>query len=1137
MHADEAAGDFLQSPALGADATLDASPLIEGPGTKIGRYELLEQIGEGGMGLVYLAQQKQPVKRLVALKIVKPGMDSRAVIARFEAERQALALLDHPNIAHVLDAGTTDTGRPYFIMEYVKGMSITRYCDDRKLSIEQRLRLFKQLCEGLHYAHQKGIIHRDIKPSNILVSVHGDRAVPKIIDFGIAKATASALTDKTMFTLQGQLMGTPEYMSPEQVDLATQDIDTRSDIYSLGVLLYELLTGVLPFDSKSFRNSGFAEIQRTIREQEPATPSTRLTDLGQEAQAIAESRRTQIITLARCLHRELEWIPMKAMRKDRVRRYRSASEFADDIQNYLNGSALIAGPETALYKAQKFVRRHAGSVATVALVAVAIILGLIGTTTMYVRAERALDREVQARAQSEEAREKETAARTQAEQAEKVAEEQRSLAEERAEDYRRSLYVNHIALANVAYHSGNMDRFRELLDLCPEDLRGWEWNRLTHLQDPALMTFQGHESRVNSVSFSPDGKWIVSGSADKTIKVWDAATGVELKTLRGHEHHVVCAAFSPDGRRIVSGSSTVKVWDVATGGELMSLRGHERLVWDVSFSPDGRRIVSGGHNGMVKVWDAGTGAELMTLAGHEGLVRSVGFSPDGKRITSASGDGTIRVWDAESGDELMSLSGRQRLPVGGSFGPHGKRIVSGGADKAIRVWDAASGAELMTLHGHEGDVLSVVFSPDGRRIISGCTDNTIRVWDSVTGVEEMTLRGHGGSIMSVAFSPDGQRIISGSDDKTIKLWDTVIHPKLTTLPLPRRLDGVVDSLAFSPDGKRIIAGSSAKTIKVWDIASATETMTLCGHGDSVHAPWSPVQSVAFSPDGKRIVSGSSDKTIKLWDMATGAELVTLRGHQNVVHSVVFTPDGRHIISGSTDKMIKIWDAATGDELMALAAQEGGIHSIAISQDGKRIVSGDDGNTIKVWDAENGTEVLTLRGHESAVLSVALSSDGKFVVSGSHDRTIKLWDVKSGTQLMTLRGHNGQVGCVAFSPDGKRIASSGRETFKLWDAATGAELMALPDSGRVIAFSPNGKTIAIGTGTGVRLLESETPADGYGPRRTGAAAQSVVSALHKEHQLYSKVIAAIKADDTLDASVRELALQIANARLWEDAEKQ
>ncbi|MHC4439409.1 MAG: serine/threonine protein kinase, partial [Planctomycetota bacterium] len=314
-----------------ATATASLEQIMEKPGGQVGRYKLLSVLGEGGMGIVYLAEQQHPIKRRVALKVVKPGMDSKRVIKRFEAERQTLALLDHPNIAHVHDAGTTEAGRPYFVMEYVKGLTITEHCDRHKLTIEDRLNLFLQVCHAVHHAHQKGIIHRDIKPSNILVSLQDNQAVPKIIDFGIAKALAQPLTEQTLATEESQLLGTPEYMSPEQADMVNEDIDTRSDIYSLGVLLYVLLTGVLPFDPDTLRTGGIEHIRQVIRETDPRTPSTRLTRLGDEASKVAESRRTQVAALVKKLHKELEWIPLKAMRKERTERYRSASEFADDI--------------------------------------------------------------------------------------------------------------------------------------------------------------------------------------------------------------------------------------------------------------------------------------------------------------------------------------------------------------------------------------------------------------------------------------------------------------------------------------------------------------------------------------------------------------------------------------------------------------------------------------------------------------------------------------------------------------------------------------------------------------------------------------------------------------------------------------
>ena len=364
-------------------------PAAQGEGDWIGPYRLLRVLGEGGMGIVYLAEQAEPIKRRVALKVIKPGMDSKRVIARFEAERQAFALLDHPNIAQIHDAGTTDAGRPYFIMEYVEGPPITEHCDRHRLRIEDRLRLFQQVCLAVQHAHQKGIIHRDLKPSNILVSTEDDEAIPKIIDFGIAKAISQPLTERTLFTEDSHLLGTPEYMSPEQADMATEDIDTRSDIYSLGVLLYVLLTGALPFDSDTLRTGGIEHIRQVIRETDPKTPSTRLAKLGDEARKLAESRRTEVAALARRLHRELEWIPLKAMRKDRAERYRSAAELADDIENYLHGDPLIAGPPGPGYKLKKFVRRNRVLVGGIAAVLVVLLAGVVVSTTFAIKAERA----------------------------------------------------------------------------------------------------------------------------------------------------------------------------------------------------------------------------------------------------------------------------------------------------------------------------------------------------------------------------------------------------------------------------------------------------------------------------------------------------------------------------------------------------------------------------------------------------------------------------------------------------------------------------------------------------------------------------------------------------------------------------
>jgi len=369
--------------------TLSRIDSVEEIGTQIGSYKLLSVLGEGGFGIVYRAEQKEPVRRQVALKVIKPGMDSKQVIARFESERQALALLDHPNIAHIFDGGTTESGRPYFVMELVKGQPITEYCDEQKLGIEERLDLFRQICEAVQHAHQKGIIHRDIKPSNILVTAQGGKPLPMIIDFGVAKAVSQPLTERTLFTEQGQFIGTLEYMSPEQAGMAIQGIDTRSDIYSLGVVLYELLTGTLPFSHDELGRAGFAEIQRIVRETDPPRPSTRLSSLGDEAKKVAEKRDTEANALVRRLHRELEWIPLKAMRKEPDRRYKTASELADDVRNYLNGDPLTAGPESKSYRLKKTINRHRVVVSAVAAVVIVLAGGIVVSAIFASRAVKA----------------------------------------------------------------------------------------------------------------------------------------------------------------------------------------------------------------------------------------------------------------------------------------------------------------------------------------------------------------------------------------------------------------------------------------------------------------------------------------------------------------------------------------------------------------------------------------------------------------------------------------------------------------------------------------------------------------------------------------------------------------------------
>jgi eukaryotic-like serine/threonine-protein kinase len=918
---------------------------------------------------------------------------------------------------------------------------ITRFCDERQLSPRQRLELFIPVCQAIQHAHQKGIIHRDIKPTNVLVALYDDRPVPKVIDFGVAKAAGLQLTDATLMTGFGAIVGTPEYMSPEQAQLNQLDIDTRSDVYALGVLLYELLTGTTPIDRKRLGQGALFEVLRIIREEEPPRPSTRLSTSDALA-SIAATRATEPSKLAKLMRGELDWIVMKCLEKDRSRRYETANGLAHDLERYLADEPVEACPPSSTYRLRKLAGKYKRSLATAAAFVLLLVAGVVTSTLLAVWATTA----------EREANRQRIASRV----AEQAALDAKADADKQRDQLSLAAYASGMQLAQRAWNENDVVRARELLEELPKEaaarkLRGFEWHYLDRLCHSELQTLKGHAARlIHSLAFSPDGQRLASGCYDGTVKVWDGSTGKELLSLEGHDAPITCVAFRIDGQRLATGGfdKTVRIWDSMTGKKLLSLEGHAETIWSAAFSPDGQRLASGSQDTTVRIWDCATGKELLSLRGHSGSVESLAFSPDGKRLASATNQGEERIWDTATGKQLSAHKAQfcSRLRV--AFGPDGRRLASAHSGDSVMIWDDYLPADRPELKD-TGWPLDLAFSRDGRRLAS-TDEKVVKIWDIESGGKPISLKGHAAQVWSLAFSPDGDRLASGSLDGAIKLWE-VTEKEVFSLGSP---PGYGESWQVTGD-QRMPFESYNKVVNIWDPASGEELEFV-----KYHSHW--VTGLASSPDGQRLASGSMDGTVRIRDAATDRELFSLKGHGGPVSCVTFSRDGKRLASSSMDGTVKIWDIAIGRVQFTLSGRAGPAYYAAFDPDSRSLASGNMNGSVKIWDCSTGKELFSLTGHVAPVTRVAFSPDGLRLASGSDDNTVKIWNSATGKELFSLKGHTGFVTSLAFSPDGQRLASGSRDhTVKIWDSSTGREVFTIKSEGSVtcVEFSPDGEHLA------------------------------------------------------------------------------
>ena len=972
--------------------------------TKVGPYHVISRLGEGGFGVVYLAEQHEPIRRHVALKLILPGMDSRRVLARFEAERQALAMMDHAYIAKVFDAGVTEDHQPFFAMEHVPGVSVTQFCDDQDLSIGGRLELFIKICEGVQHAHQKGIVHRDLKPSNVLVIDPEGEPVPKIIDFGVAKAMDERLTDSSMETVAGHIVGTPSYMSPEQADSSVLDIDTRTDIYSLGVLLYELLVGKRPFDSSSSHAERQGDVLRMIREIEPQRPS--------HASA--------------SVPRDLDWVVLKALAKNREDRYPTVAELAADLRRFLAHEPVLAGPPTVTYRMRKFVRRYRTQVAAASIVLIALVTVLVSTIWALIEVDHARS---QAVARGDEL----------------------DLARDRAESL---AYAANLAAAKAALDSGNAEAASRRLQLAPARLRGWEHDYLVAQCDHSLVVYAETGAQTDAIRDSGrgvrdivstrDGDHLVATGYDGRIEIWDVQRGEICAKVNGDGQHRL-VALHPDLPQFATASETgrVELWDLPSGAPRQVLAEGESL-YSIAYSCKGQ-LAYGTESGVIRVLQANSDRVAFELRGHETNVTSLDYLQDGTVLASSDAGGRVNLWSTAERRVVRELT--PSVEAGAycvRISPDGKQVAVAGRNGSVAVWTRENGKPLWKVDS--GVVmLRLEFTADSATLlgVGGYGRSLVAAWDAHGGEQVARWSGHGLGVEALALAPAGERFFTGSRDGTIRGWSlrapravTVHHSKTGHL-----------SCDIHPRTGVIATGTSEGKLVVREAGFGPVRWT--------HETETDIRGLAFHPTDSRLFTIGLHGRLEVRDAETGKVLRHVSLEQETpFKAITVDRHGERIALTDWRGVVLLFETGTlentfrlppgGEETAVAFHPHQDVLAVCGSKGDVRFLDAGDGSV--VGNFEIGKPTFDCR----------FSPDGSLIACTGSDGAVRLIEFESRRLRHEMRAGGSTIFGCAFMRNGERIATTNMDgTVRIWDVESGLELLALDGRASRLGFDPSG----------------------------------------------------------------------------------